>query len=253
MAGIKIHIGMPLRGNHCHFAAGIAHLVTPSRNKDVQVIPTFAVASLLPLSFNLLWTQALAARQLDGTTHFAMLHDDVLPAAGWLDVLLHELEWLEADIVSAVVPIKDHQGLTSTALETGDVWNPRRLTMKEIFDRQETFTHDGILLNTGCWVCDLRKPWCDKVWFKQQDRVVKKDDGTYSAETISEDWDFSRQVRALGGIRLYATRKVQLDHDRSEFTNRYVWGTCETDPNHVPKDGGKDADSYKLNPVTTRA
>ena len=229
---IKVHVAMPLRGNHCHFLAGIAHLRTASRDESVQVQPTFAQASLLPLSFNLLWSQALNARDGGEATHFAMLHDDVLPAAGWLDALLHELEWLEADVVSAVVPIKDGRGLTSTALESGDPWNPRRLTLREVFEREETFTEDGLLVNTGCWVCDLRRPWCERVWFKQQDRLVKKD-GKWWAETISEDWDFSRQVRALGGT-LYATRKVQLDHDRPEFTNKYPWGAWATDENHAP-------------------
>jgi hypothetical protein len=236
MHRIRVHVGMPLRGNSCHYVAGIAHLVNHSRNPDVYVIPTFAQASLLPLSFNLLWSQALDAFDKGEITHFAMLHDDVLPMNGWLDVLLTDLEWLEADIVSAVVPIKDGRGLTSTAIESGNDWNPRRLTLKEVFEREETFTDPAILLNTGCWVCDLSRPWCDKVCFRQQDRIAKREGGR-SAETISEDWDFSRQVRANGGTRLFATRKVQLDHDRPEFTNRLVWGEWQTDQLHAFESG----------------
>ena len=224
---------MPLRGSTCHFGAAAGQLRYPSRDPDVSVQPTFAQASLLPLAFNLLWTQALNAAKCGELTHFAMLHDDVCPDPGWLDVLLSELEWREADIVSAVVPMKDGRGLTSTALDvTGDEWNPYRLTLAEAFDREETFTHPAILLNTGCWVCRLDRPWCRKVWFRQCDRTREEPDGNLSAQTASEDWNFSRDVRACGGTRLYATRKVRLDHERAEFTNRHPWGMWTRDETH---------------------
>jgi hypothetical protein len=50
----------------------------------------------------------------------------------------------------------------------------------------------------------------------------------------SEDWEFSRLVRAAGGTRQYATRKVGLYHEHPGYTNKAVWGTCRSDPEHPP-------------------
>lgn len=221
---------MPLRGTSAHVVAAMG-LAYATRGK-CNIQPAFSSTSLLPFTFNHLWTGFLNKRQSEGITHFAMIHDDVCPVAGWLDTLLEELEAHDADVVSAVVPIKDARGLTSTAVDGLDEWNPRRLTMKEVFDLPETFSeHDvggPLLLNTGLWVCRLDRSWCEKVAFRQQDRIVKLADGTFCPQTKSEDWDFSRQLRLLG-CKLLATRKVKLEHDRSEFTNTKVWGTWETD------------------------
>jgi len=58
--------------------------------------------------------------------------------------------------------------------------------------------------------------------------VVEK--GLYKAKTQSEDWHFSKQVRALGGS-VWATRKVAVGHiGRADYMNNAVWGTEETDP-----------------------
>lgn len=226
-----VFLGMPLRpAGTPHFVAMLASETASDGRADVQ--RAFASTSLLPFTFNQLWSSALNARA-DGFTHFAMIHDDVLPGEGWLDKLMIELEANDAEIVSAVVPIKDAMGLTSTAVDdTGDEWNPRRLTLHEVFQLPETFTHPKILLNTGLWVCRLDRPWVDKVSFRQQDRIVRRMDGTCEPQTKSEDWDFSRQVRSLGFDRLFATRKVALDHDTPQWHTRHPWGTCKTDPIH---------------------
>ena len=49
-----------------------------------------------------------------------MLHDDVVPEAFWLDKLIAELELHSADVMSAVVPVKSGNGLTSTAVGDAD-------------------------------------------------------------------------------------------------------------------------------------
>jgi hypothetical protein len=194
---------------------------------------------LLPYTFNTLWTGFLNMRGRDGRPipYFGMIHDDVIPDAGWLDALLGVLDETGADIVSAVVPIKDARGLTSTAADsTGDEWSPRRLAMRELvklpdtFGERECHEHFGgpILLNTGLWVARFDRPWVEKVSFRQQDKIIRLPDGSWTCQTKPEDWDFSRQVRALGG-KLLATRKVGLDHERSEWTNRRAWGTWESD------------------------
>jgi SAM-dependent methyltransferase len=224
-------------------------------------------SSLLADAFNVHWKTALNL-QLQGrpVKYFAMLHDDVVPEDFWLDKLLDELEATGADLVSAVVPIKDPRGLSSTALDDpDDPWETyRRLTMYEIHQLPETFTAGDcrlfmdprlveykvrpLLVNTGCWVCRMDRPWRFKVHFQIHNRiafVLGKDfedtpthasseckDATvrYPADMIipnswyregmvgcfvnqvmSEDWDFSRQLARLG-CDVRATRKVSLSH-----------------------------------------
>lgn len=206
-------------------------------------------SSILPLTFDVCWVHALTEYEKGEATHFAMLHDDVCPRENWLGILLDECDRLAADVVSAVVPLKDQRGLTSTAIDdTGDIWNPRRLSMKEIYDRDETFTDPAILLNTGCWVADLSKPWTRaerggvlNISFHQRNRIIRTPTG-WQAQTRSEDWEFSRLVRQNGGTGQYATRKVSLFHEHSQWSNAGVWGTCQSDPEHTPeaRDGRTD-------------
>jgi hypothetical protein len=91
----------------------------------------------------------------------------------------------------------------------------------------ETWTEPGLLLNTGLWVCK-RGDWCEQVYFRQQDRVRRGAQGAFEVHTISEDWDFSRQVRQHGA-KIYATRKVNLYHERQEYHTFYAWGKWKTD------------------------
>lgn len=229
-----VGVGMPLRGTHAHVVAAMG--VAYATNGKCAIIPAFSSTSLLPFTFNNLWTGFLNRRKEDGIAYFAMIHDDVCPVSGWLDTLMAELEANDADAVSAVVPIKDTRGLTSTAVDGLDEWNPRRLALKEIFDLPETFSENDVggplLLNTGLWLCRLDRSWCEKVAFRQQDRIVKLADGTFAPQTKSEDWDFSRQMR-LQGCKLFATRKVHLEHERPEWTNTRLWGTWDTDRDAV--------------------
>jgi len=225
--------------------AYINGIILKAGNGERPIMPAASWSSLLPYTFNLLWTGALNMRksvpftQNDGTkadlpiSYFAMIHDDVMPSANWLNVLIDELESTGADIVSAVIPIKDEKGLTSTATDTtGDLWSPRRLTLHEVFQMPETFGDEDaggeLLLNTGLWVCRFDAPWVEKVHFRQQDQVVKMPDGNMVPRTISEDWDFSRQVRRHGG-KLMATRKVKVVHEAAQWHNHYPWGKWEID------------------------
>lgn len=211
-------------------AVGIVHKA--SQRGEYMICPAQAWRSIITATFNLLWVSLLNERKRVGITHFAMLHDDVVPQTGWLDVLLDEMNETGADLVSAVVPMKAAMGLTSTALDnTGDEWNPQRLTLKEIHQLPETFDSKDVgaplLLNTGCWICRLDRPWVNNVVFRQQDQI-RLVDGQYEAHQIPEDWDFSRQVSRQGG-KLVATRKVRLYHERPEWTNTKPWGQWSTD------------------------
>lgn len=194
--------------------------------------------SLLPFCFNRIWCDALNYKRACPVTHFAMIHDDVCPEPGWLDVLLDELDATGADMVSAVAPIKNGYGLTSTAVDVGgNPWVPRRLSMTEVFDLPETFGVDDVpwrepdsrlLVNTGLWVCRFDGGWPEQVCFRQQDRIERQPNGDYVARTIPEDWDFSRQLQSHG-LKVVATRKVGLYHGRQEFHNRGPWGAWTTD------------------------
>jgi len=189
------------------------------------------------------WVQALNAFESGQITHFAMLHSDVIPQPGWLDMLLNELETLKADLVSVCIPIKDGRGLTSCGI--GDEANPwgtfRRFTVRELLNMPATFSiadteyaerSDLYLLhNTGCWMCDLRNP----LFFRTNDDGelmasfnfpvrARRVGGKWVKERESEDWYFSRQIHA-SGANTCITRKVSLVHrGNADFPNDRAWG-----------------------------
>jgi SAM-dependent methyltransferase len=179
-------------------------------------------------AFNRVWCDALNMARRGEASHFAMLHADIEPQEGWMDVLLDECDRLDAECVSAVVPLKEATGLTSTAIgDPADPWHPwRRFTLREIAGFPDTFDAAAagypdrpLLVNTGCLVCDLRKPafWQRRpdgqmpVCFNFPTLCAWGPDGKAVVLRESEDWYFSRQLAAAGG-KAYATRKVHLHH-----------------------------------------
>lgn len=190
--------------------------------------------SLLGHNHNLLWCQALNGWKSGELTHFAMQHSDVEPQAGWLDVLLAELESTGLDVLGVPVPLKDERGLTSTAVarDDGDRWRVRkRLSLTEIHALPETFTGADVggplLLNTGLWVCRLGE-WAERCWFTINDEIGLGADGKYAARVEPEDWFFSRRLNELG-VKVGCTRKVRLTHRGAMgFPNDAPWGQ-ETD------------------------
>lgn len=209
--------------------------------------------SLLAFTFNGLWCTALNHRESHGIKWFAMLHSDIVPDAGWIDTLIAEAEVRDADVMSAVVPIKSPEGLTSTAIENpNDPWEPLfRMTLKQIADPLFPATFDWLdavaalgspenkagkvdilghrpqpklLVNTGCFVARFDRPWVEQVRFTIQDRIYKDADGQFRCSVISEDWQFSKDVAALGG-RVMATKKVRVIHRGvADFDSRGTWG-----------------------------
>ncbi len=225
-------------------------LVHPSRGQRLNPVAIRLHQSLLANNFNTLWVMALNHHKQERCQYFAMLHDDIGPSPFWLDVLYEEMKRHDADVISAVSPIKDRLGLTSTAVCSGDRWNSRRLTLKEVFDLPETFgTQDLInagiagpgqqlLVNTGCMLVDLSKPWVHKLdandelacHFTIDDRIrYDREADEYAVETVPEDWNFSRMVLDHGG-RLAATRKVVIQHEgRMTYSSEKPWGLWDTD------------------------
>jgi hypothetical protein len=204
--------------------------------------------SLLAKNFNEFWAMALNARE-EGhdLTHFAMLHDDVVPEDGWLDKLLEDQLSSGADLVSAVIPIKDQRGMISTILYNKDsgvhqlFTNPAgtvnsgisigsratvSITVSDLSRLPPVFTAADcgypemrLLVNTGCWICRLDRDWVNaknddgslKVFFTIRDRIAKKD-GKWRADVWPEDYNFSLMVQENGGT-VAATRRIGLYHE----------------------------------------
>jgi hypothetical protein len=192
--------------------------------------------SLLALMFNLLWCRALNQRPTRQLTHFAMHHSDIEAPPGWLDVLVHEMDNVGADILSAVIAIKDNRGLTSTGWQDPETKQIRRLTMYEAVDLPLTFDASSapapghrLMVNTGLWVCDFTKPWVEEVCFNIADGIGKDKDGRFWPKAIPEDWGFSMWA-ADKGLKVCATRAVKvIHHGRAGYSNDIPWGSWPHD------------------------
>lgn len=204
---------------------------------------------------NALWAQAQNLYEAGKITHFAMLHSDVVPMAYWLDVLIGEMEDRSLDMISAIIPIKDARGVTSSGI--GSLSNPwgafRRFTMRETMSIPEMLQlsdtpyaddPDKFLLhNTGCFVCDLRNPLFSstredgslRCFFDFPTKITRSEQGPNAGQWInhreSEDWFFSRAVHELGG-KTALTRRVTLAHRGAlDYINYAPWGDYEVDEN----------------------
>lgn len=224
----KTFLGMPGYGLQSSDAGrGLWRARRDMRN----VVVEYRQGSLLAANFNGLWCSALnLCHRGQNVKYFAMLHDDIGPQDGWLDVLIDEMESKNLDLLGVVVPIKDIKGVTSTAIDGETNWRPKcRLTIKEVMSLPETFTSDDIggrlLNNTGCWVCRFDPEWARKVHFTINDRIVfNRSTDRYEAEVEPEDWYFSRLCHELN-LKIGATRKVQVTHRGAmEFVNYRPWG-----------------------------
>jgi hypothetical protein len=182
--------------------------------------------SLLTKGFNHIWATALNYQKAGLVTHLCMLHADIEVGPGWLTTMLGEMASSGAAVLSAVVPIKDQSGDTSTAVETANVWGPRRLGLAECLALPPTFRaedvpgNDGpLLVNTGLLLVDLSLPaWWERepdggLYFKftMRDRVAEGPDGQLRPQCQSEDWEWSRRLASCG-IVPYATTAVPVVH-----------------------------------------
>jgi hypothetical protein len=232
---MKILLGVPHNGTVIWKTSQSAWRCSSEHEVQVADLPS----SLLALSFNSLYADALNRNEEDGSVDlFAMLHSDLAPDGFWIDTLVRILTERDADLVSAINAIKDGRGLTSSGVALpGQSWRPyRRFTMKELlqypatFNAQDAGYGDATLLhNTGCWVADLRKPifheedenGCLKAFFTINDRIVRKGkERRWVAEVEPEDWFFSRKLHDLGADT-YVTREVVTHHyGLSEIDNQ---------------------------------
>lgn len=208
MTGIdapQVLIGIPCYASHTvQNTPAILNAVTrPNVSWMIQS------SSLLTLNFNNLWCEALN-RRAAGLTHFLLLHADVEPLEeDWLELLLGEMRSARAQVLSAVVPIKNADGQTSTARDT-DPWHPRRYTTEEVRQQAVTWTERDLLVNTGCLLVDMRQSWVERICFTINDRIARTSAG-WEALAEPEDWHFSRQCRRLN-VPVWATRRLRIRH-----------------------------------------
>jgi hypothetical protein len=250
---VAILIGVPTYDHT--LLAGLHQMLTTEGQQPGA--PPYKVAikasSLLAFAHNALLCTALNNRP--AISHLLICHSDVVPDPGFLRVMYEEMLRTEAGVVSAVIPIKDSKGLTSTALlpEAAQAewirqprrYKRRRLTMREVMTLPATFEardvaqlfgegpeRAALLVNTGLMLIDLQ-PWSEQIYFQINDAVYCDERGKFVADVEPEDWFFSRQLAQLG-VKAVATRKVKVAHyGRAPFANDSAWGDWEHD-----QDGG---------------
>lgn len=212
---MRIFLMMPRYNQQCYFEAARAYFNSVAHDSAHEIQAASPAGSVLTNTFNGGWAYARSQwrrRQLDA---FAMIHSDMGAQPGWLDILLAEMEASGTDLMSAVVPIKDGRRLASVAVDNPrDPWAFRRLTMREVGRMPATFTSADVggplLVNTGLWVCKLGD-WCLQTHFQFLD-CIREEGGEDRARLVPEDWDFSRQLMRIGGVKIGATSKAQLGH-----------------------------------------
>lgn len=218
-----VAMGMPSRSTIRHRQDRLIGAAVHAKGaSNIPLVPFCSSSSLINHSFNNLWTCLHnLRRQGHEFTHYAILHDDILPDAGWLHTLLAEMDRTGVDFLQALAPIKDDRLLLSTALHDGDIWDFERLTVTQTLDMPETVTDEHfarhLLLNTGCCLLRLRPDaeWVTqprKFAFQSMERIDVRPDGDLVASVVSEDWLWTDKLRQAGA-KLGFTRKVGLVHE----------------------------------------
>jgi hypothetical protein len=226
----KLFLGLPTNGGSRFNLMSI--LAAVQTQQSFSGVTTMEVdISLLTAAFNRLLCEALDRRDKGTADWFLLLHADIVPLEHtWLDILWQARSSVDAQAISAVAPIKDQRGVTSTALETGNLFAPRRLTIREIEQQETTFTDEKLLINTGMLLLSLRNDWIDKICFSIGDTILITKEGKRLVGCIPEDWDISRQIKKLG-VPIYATQAVKLVHvGRFNYPNFGPWGLEDEDP-----------------------
>jgi hypothetical protein len=243
-----VYLTMIRASHQCAFGAAMSY-ANAGKNGSCDVVMDVGRQSTAFLrNYNGWWLDALNLYQHGDATlnippgrvnYAAMIHSDVSADWGWLDVMLAELQRLDGDAISAVVPFRDSSGLTSIGIDAknGDPFAPRRFTMKEIMKLPETFSAadtdmpDGtLLINNGLCLCRMDRPYADHPEclfdFKIRKTVL---DGHRFVEQESEDWRWSRFLQSQGA-KYFATRKTKLRHIGEEgYPNFQAFGADRDD------------------------
>lgn len=206
---------------YCDTHSSIVHA-----SRKYRAMQSCLAGSHLPKNFARLWVEAVGS----GCKYFAMIHADVAATRYWLDEMIEVLESADADIVSAVVAIKDHTGDSSTAYEI-EPRRPRRLSLAQIQQLPAVFSDQDVaelvgspvtlLVNTGLWVARLDRPWATEIdYFVVDARIVwDVPNKTASVLVNSEDWELSRRFKELG-LRVLVNRQIlTVHHGSAQYTN----------------------------------
>lgn len=239
-----VFIALPTHDDR-YYSGTVKGIITASKKHNT--IPGFGTCGSLCQNFNQLLVAALILRKEHGIKWFAMLHSDVEPEPGWIDMLIDEAEETGADLMSAAVAIKDMRGVTSTALSNPDnPWAPyTRLTVQQLnhdgfpktFDtamvrealanlpeglREDVPEGSRLQNNVGCCVYDLDK-WQPGLTFDVFHRIAEQG-GNYRAEFQSDDWIFSDRLHDAGQT-VWSTTKVATTHFGAwTYRNDHTWG-----------------------------
>ena len=237
----KIIVGLPTYDNRTDTRQGL--FLYGARADNLNIAVKARQISALCWNFNTLYAEALNDKDAD---YFLLIHADIVPIEPpfWIRKLISELNTTGADILSAVVPVKNKTGITSTALQSAEHPTPRRLTMREAMQLPPTFkardvaelygwqTHIDVqlLTNTGLLLLDLRRKRriFEKLHFYTHDNIEKRGD-KFVATFAPEDWNFARDAHANGLITA-ATRAVKVLHSgHADYDNASAWGDWEHD------------------------
>lgn len=233
MSDALAYLAMP-RFGRVDFAAAAAMLSpndhTYPEGYRVRVVGGSSVdTGVAEYSFNQMWSRALDLRDSGEATHFAMLHSDIEPIdPAWLNRLYMEMVDHHLVAVSAVVPIKNDSGNTSTAIgDEVDPWHvlryvrtdqrphlPVTFTGEDVCERGEV-----LLINTGCLLIDMRPELWDDFEWKMRTRIRRTQRGRV-CEMHSEDWEMSYHIHN-SGARYGATWSVRLKHHGAAAYRNY--------------------------------
>ncbi|HSV94498.1 MAG TPA: glycosyltransferase [Spirochaetia bacterium] len=194
---------MPTYDKKCKVRSAMALFC--SNAKDFHIERSSFNSSVIPIGFNTLWDFGIKGKY----DYFAMIHSDIEPEEGWLEKMLNEMNENNLDVISAVIAIKNEQGMSSIAVNTTDKWHYRNISIEEAKKLSKTFTEfegKSLLINTGLMICKMGD-WAKDVIFRFQSNKVN---GEYV--TIDEGYDFSHQLHDKG-LRVGATTVVKIIHD----------------------------------------
>ena len=222
----KVFLAVPTHNGLLTEGTVLGLLNPIEKDSKTDLIIRISTSSNLTGNFNRLWCEAFNDKTY---THFLMLHADIAPEYGFVDKMLSIMKRVGADVLSAISPLKNDFGLTSTALAPeSPMGRITRYTMQQVFKEEPTFTHPRLLLNTGLMLVNMKIPKADLLHFNTKS-WIENESGRAVEKSLTEDWAFSDLARVYGA-KLYATREVKLEHlGTMRYPNHYPWGRLPVD------------------------
>jgi hypothetical protein len=216
----KVFLARPNNGMVKQESELSAEYATPAGYANL-LIGRSPASSLLCWNFNC----NVAECRNQSCDYFAMLHGDVEANAGWIAILIDDMNEIGADIIHAPCAIKDQRGLTSTARTdistTG--YKIRKFSIADFHHLPQVFTSENIdspilLPNTGCFVMRCT-PWFNEKWtgFRTIDSLIQagETEGGQSRQwrghVISEDWMLGLDAYHAG-VKVACSKNVRTVH-----------------------------------------